>query len=390
MNWDSLLCFAVVLSLFSLPVVNAVDSIDCWNGIQNGEIQQLHEFRRSDVDDNSASIQSMEFMQGSFITSELAWSPDSRQIAVGWDLGTGPDIFVWDAIDGQLITMLGPVPSEFTAPQIEGGNGIGLRWSPNGRYLAALFNDDTIRIWDSENDWMLTTIELERQASYSIFWSPDSTRIGAQGNIWNVQTGELVREDVGTIIQSADSWHSINRVNDQLVIENLETQAAILAPVDWAIDMVWTEEYGRLMSLDEDGDTRYVEVWDLETLQALFRIENHGFGLPATRLSPDGTSLVIAYEFQGEIKLWNVDSGELMLTTGGPVTWSLDGDCFASTISRYEAQNSQIRILDVVTQQYLEFKVPSWVRRLVWSPDGTMLAATSDDGTLRIWGAGDN
>jgi WD40 repeat protein len=65
----------------------------------------------------------------------VAWSPDSRFLAVG---STGRELFVWNIEKGIPLA------------QLKGHKDIidQLAWSPDGRHLASVARDGTLNIWE--------------------------------------------------------------------------------------------------------------------------------------------------------------------------------------------------------------------------------------------------
>lgn len=393
-----LLCVMALASINSLAFAKGSSDVQCRPVREDWSLVKLREFNLKTQETTSKTTKSSFSSHHLQITSyfplyQIAWSPDSSRIAVG-----ERDIYVWDVTNNAFLTTLEPIPSEFPREnhRIEGSFGVGLAWSPDGKRIAAIYNDATIRIWDAENDWATLVISLENLALPSLVWSPDSTQIAAQGQIWDAQTGELVQANSGRIFADINALYSGNRVDEEYELRNLSTNEITTIPTDASIvDVVLTEDGGRLMSSDRQISPRVIQIcqiWDLNTQREIMRTEDKGFGLPDTRLSPTGqTFVVVRYdnvEFSDETELWNVETGELLATLNvGNFEWSSDGTCFAA--AHYDLENGETTIVvqDVVTSENMEFDVPAIVLNLAWSPDGTMLATTSDDGTLRIWGA---
>ena len=65
----------------------------------------------------------------------LAFSPDARLLAAGWD---DTVVRVWDSRDGRLLREL----------RGHGGAVRCLAWSPDGRLLASGSDDTTVLVWD--------------------------------------------------------------------------------------------------------------------------------------------------------------------------------------------------------------------------------------------------
>jgi WD40 repeat protein/class 3 adenylate cyclase len=109
----------------------------------------------------------------------LAWSPKGRTLA----LGTEGSVELWDVKTRNL---------RYRFPEQRAV--IAVRFSPNGRYLAATSYDNTICIFDLHSKKL--TLRLS-EATYSpaLEWSPDSklivSAIGAAVGVWDAATGQL-------------------------------------------------------------------------------------------------------------------------------------------------------------------------------------------------------
>jgi WD40 repeat protein len=156
--------------------------------------------------------------------------------------------------------------------------------------------------------------------------------------------------------------------------------------------VAWSPAGGRFATVG-DG---VVRVWDARTAQAALELK--GASAQAIAWGPDGSRLATA-SLDGTVRIWDSATGrELLTVRGGPggiqdgpaviqtasVTWSPDGSRLAAT-----APDATVRVWDVGTgQELLRLRGPAGrVRRVAWSPDGSRLATTSRDPAAQLWDA---
>jgi WD40 repeat protein len=192
----------------------------------------------------------------------------------------------------------------------------------------------------------------------SVAFSPDGSQIASGSldqtvRIWNAQTGHVIGEPF--------------RGHDMV----------------WSV--AWSPTSPRIAS--GSGDT--VVVWDTNTRERVALLERHEYSILCVAYSPDGSRLVSGSR-DGEIHIWNADTGELV---GKPlvghnncvnsITFSPDGKQIASG-----SFDTTVRIWDVQTGQAIGEPLQGhtgWVFSVAWSPNGSLLASGSYDHTIRLW-----
>ncbi|KAJ1551779.1 POC1 centriolar protein A [Nowakowskiella sp. JEL0078] len=118
----------------------------------------------------------------------------------------------------------------------------------------------------------------------------------------------------------------------------------------------------------------------------LSTFEGHTSQVKGVAFSPDGT-LVASASFDETIKIWSVETGEMLKSLKGhtsyitSVAFSADGLNLVST-----SRDETVRIWSVTGEELKTFKGHTgWVNSAAFSPDGQLIASASDDESIRLW-----
>jgi WD40 repeat protein len=121
-------------------------------------------------------------------TTQVAWSPDGRQVASGsgnQGQGDNGEIFVWDAHSGERVRALAEHP----------GAAFAVVWSPSGERLVSGGSDGRLRWWDMQNGECVRVREAHQGTVQALKVSPDGTRLASCGDdgairLWDLGSGE--------------------------------------------------------------------------------------------------------------------------------------------------------------------------------------------------------
>ncbi len=273
----------------------------------------------------------------------FTWSPDGKRIASSTDDGK---VIFWDVTSGLDID------------EIETGNvGDLLSWSPDGDLIAV--TGDGIRIWDIQARKPIAQLSLADVTNPRYLqWSPDGNSLAASHGegyltIWDTTDWQevlsiKVSETVNPIAWSPDGTQiamgGSGQGTQQIVILDAatgETQRTFDTS-GWVEALAWS----RNNSLLATAGGGWAEVWNTSHGQRIFQKsgENvHSWGIQRVALSPDGRVLATG---AGEVILWDINSGE------------------------------EIGFLIGLSEGITEIS---------FSPEGSYLAALSDDGVVTIW-----
>ena len=281
----------------------------------------------------------------------VVFSPDGQTLLIisRGDSNAGPDVYLWDANTGERL-------HTFTGYTGRSGSAV---FSPDGQtlliYIGRYSNEaPDVYLWDANTGERLHTLTEHTSQIRNAVFSPDGQTLATNGHsdgsiyLWNVEIGIL--------------------------------QHTLIADTVRVFDISFSPDGQTLVSSNYDGEN--VHLWDVKTgtvRQTLTRNRFYTYGIQSVLFSPDGQTLAGAG--YNEVPLWNVKTGELLLSLSGHKGWindvsfSPDGQMLASASS----QDGTIRFWDVNTgvhRQTLTGHAPvSFL--LSFSPDGQTLASGS-------------
>ena len=280
-----------------------------------------------------------------------------------------------------------------------GGSVQTVAYSPvNSSLIASAGDNNTIKLWDLQNDTVLTLRGHTGQVN-SVAFSPDGQLLASGGDdwtfrLWNVRT----QQHIATLEHIPAGWgpSQIKSVMFSLEGQTLAS-AGYLGVKLWDIharmeiatlqhdDWVWTVVFSPNGHLLATGDvTGTVRVWDLEKRDVIARLDGDTRSVYSVVFSPDGRTLASAGS-DGHIKLWAVSNWTLLGTLQNRATvynldFSPDGKALAST------GHGAVTLWSVESGEEITSLMghSDWVKGAAFSPDGKTLVSGGDDGTVRV------
>jgi WD40 repeat protein/serine/threonine protein kinase/DNA-binding SARP family transcriptional activator len=240
-------------------------------------------------------------------------------------------------------------------------------FSPDGTRFATIGEDHTATVWDAVSGEALFTLLGHSDAVFKVIFSPDETRLASTSfdgtaRIWDAETGE-----------------------ELLVLEG--HTAALISPA-------FSPDGTRLATTSLDGTAR---VWDISTTlnagsvsgEELLTLPHSGL-TGGVAFSPDGTRLAVADHDAFVARVWDLASGEELVTLTGhtdnvnDVAFSPDGKRLATASTDLTA-----KVWDATTgEELLTLEGhDAFVFGVDWSLDGSRIATGSEDGTANVWDA---
>jgi len=238
-------------------------------------------------------------------------------------------------------------------------------WSRDGRHLASAGEDRTVRVWDASQGKPLAVLRGHASEVCAVAWRGDGRRLASAG-------------DDGTV-----------RIWERNPAGGVRTLVGHEGPVR---SVAWSPAGRRLASA---GDDRTVRVWDAETGRESLLLSYRELGVPILSVawSRDGTQLATGHgraaDGHGTVVVWDLATGQRhdLRDRAGygavrSVAWSPDGGLLASS-----TDHPRVKVWDVAARQRKALLVAhrAGVNSVCWCPTGERLASASTDQTVKIW-----
>jgi hypothetical protein len=253
------------------------------------------------------------------------------------------------------------VNTEVPPTELKGHRGAvtGLAFSPDGQRIVTAAADATLKVWSVPRGGLIRTIELDAGPATSLAVAKERAATGHKDGtiaLWDLEKGS----NLATFRRSDASVWSVAFAGGP--------DRIAAAAQDWA-----------------------VAVWEVGRPQTPVRVfEGHEGAAKAVAFAERGP-FIASGSADATVKLWNLDSGELLRTYRGhddiiaAIAFEPQGRTLASA-----GQDGQIRLWSTYANRLKkrlrghEGSVPG----LAFAPDGEHLVSGGSDGTVRIWDAG--
>jgi WD40 repeat protein len=332
----------------------------------------------------------------------MALSPDGKQIAIAYEQIITKEktpskqylIKFWDLQSGKLL----PRSKESLAAAFA------LAYSPNGKQIAAVLLDGTVRLLDPTTGSDLKSWAGQLYLPMNVAFSPDgrylAIPLGTSVKLWNVpdfSDGPIWKSVSGAVVSIAFSPNgkylaspvstgsydeAAHLWNDTVVIWDTATGSPITTirgeTTFGTHSATFNSNNDRVVSTGIGGTT----LWDIRTGIAFVtytrKPDNYTHGGWIALFSPDGKRVVLAAT--GD-QLWQ--NAQYFFMGAWDMAFSPDGRFLAAV----GVTDPVVRLFDANTGKNtlnLEGHTDG-VSRVAFSPDGTLIASGSKDDSIRIW-----
>jgi WD40 repeat protein len=279
----------------------------------------------------------------------IAWSPDSRRIALG-----GHD---------RIIQVRGATTGDSTLIYREHGGSITtIAWAPSGYYLASASLDRTIHVWSALTGQHIATYEGHNGMVSALAWSPDNRYLASACSgtdnsihVWSATTGQQVLTYTG---------HT-----------------------HWVRALSWSPSGKAIAS----GSWQEVHIWESAQGRKHFTFRGHHSWIRAIAWSPHtihDPRIASAGE-DNTVQIWEpLNKGHLITSYRGhtdwvnQLLWSPDGHWIASGSRDHHVHIWESENPSTVTQHPVRTRS---LYTISWLPDSKHVVSASGNGTIQVW-----
>ena len=317
------------------------------------------------------------------VCGAVAFSPDGSTLAAGH----------W--INGITLWNVQQLEQQATLGRKELGMIRSLDYSPCGNKLAVGSHDSVVRVWDIEKpEEPPTEFTTDQESQWLVAFSPkDDFLVCASSKeglyVWDgAEKQTQIPVNPGHITSlsiSPDGKHIAIAYFDK-VAEVWDIRSAKQVA---DLSVTWTRDTAKYK-----GDAHQVQ----RCLEQIKKTPEHS-SLPSMQIkgpivfSPDST--IIAGGLFREIRLWDAATYEIRMAIRVPqgcqrpeaLTFSPCGRYLVSGASWQGTDKMSIRLWEVATGENIAtfWSHPTDIQSLAFSPDSTLLASGSFDGTILLW-----
>ncbi len=238
-----------------------------WLGVASGDPGQFGKATLFKTTPNGEANEPRELVESADVVFAVAFSPDSKKVAVG---GADRAIRVFEVETAKLLLTI-----EDHADWV-----LDLAFSPDGTKLASAGRDKTSKVFDVEKKESLVTFPGHAETVYAVAWSPDGKTIATAGGDNQIRL-----------------WDPANEAK----------QTRAIGGFGGAVFRVFYHPEGKqLIACSADKSVRTI---DASNGNVIKKMDGHQDWVYSVSLSPDGKTLASG-SWDGEVRLWDAAEGK--------------------------------------------------------------------------------
>jgi WD40 repeat protein len=321
----------------------------------------------------------------------VSFSADGRQLATG---STDNKVYVLETSSGRLERTLEGHQSWVIIR--------GVSYSPKGDLLATASLDGTVRLWSVRTGAERGVLSQQGLRLLGIAWSPDGEQIAASSDLaggvrlWNVADQEIARtltvgQGAVTSLSYASDGNALasGGANGTVKVQRLDEEGdfSLSGGAPTAQYMAFVSERS-MVAISDAGELVQIDFSQQGQPQQLEGLE----GVALSVAAAPRQKIVAAGNERGDVALWDLESDRVLHTLSGlrgpvyTISFSEDGRRVAAVVNEPD-DAPQLAIWDVESGDLLAAfgGHSNQVTGIALRANGSLLASTSADGTLKLW-----
>lgn len=275
---------------------------------------------------------------------------------------------------------------------------------PDGKHFITSSDDDTLKLWNLENDAAVLPITRHNKQITSLALSRDGKRLisGGEGElkIWDTEKGTLVKETFENAYHTFDSVQfspdestifagSYARFHSWNLNTGAKTQEFKAKNNSGEVVISPDGQIGVSKTYSSPSRQYRLSFWDLNRQKLHRSLDTNSRRIYSMAISADSKQLFTGS--QNELKIWNLENGDLLHTFEGPFGsiryLELTSDGKYAVTSSIQGNPNTIQVWDLPGKKKLHTLNGHShnVSCLTISPDNRLIASYAPDHTIRIW-----